>query len=279
MKKSAELLGLSVFSIEEGKEAGTIIDLIINPGKGTVEYLIVSNGTRYIGLKVIPFKNIEGVGEHAVTINNTSLVIDFKDAPDINDLLEKDVQIKGTKVITQKGKIIGSVKEYVVDDENDGKIHGCILDPINSTKPGIIPAENVVTFGKDVLVVQHNVEDGILDSLPNVQIDNNEPPHKNEFVAEVAVTKETVITKPVERIPANTPGVTPAEVTPGVINEEPVKLFEDKQRQYLVGKKTNKTIVSDDGETIIKEGTILTQDLVDKVTKAGKLLDLIMNTK
>ncbi len=258
MKKSENLLGLSVISIEDGKEIGGVGDLVINPAKGKVDYLIVNCGSRYLGFKVLPFKLIEGIGEFAVTVLSSSSVTEFADQPEISELLEKNIRVKGTKVLTKKGMLIGTVSEFFIDDNNEGKITGCEVTPVSkSEQTGIIPAGDIVTFGKDVLIVNEGFTTVPAESLADLS------------------------RQPVDRSPKQ-PASPVKDKIPEVKEQEPseaAKLFEEKQWQYLLGRKVSKRIENESGELITEEGDIITEELLNKAKAAGKFTELSMNTK
>ncbi len=166
MKRSEELIGLSVISIEEGKELGRVSDFIINSIEGSLEFLVVDTGLKYFGVKVLPFNKVEGVGEDAVTVQSRSS-ISWRLSRKFLDFLKKsDVRVKGTKILTTKGKLVGIVSEFLIDEDSGGEIAGCILIPDEGKgKPGIIPSEEIVTFGKDILVVNEGIENNLLDGF------------------------------------------------------------------------------------------------------------------
>ena len=250
MKRSEQLLGLSVISIEDGKEMGRVSDYVINPEKGIVDYLIIDEGVKYIGIKVLPFRLIEGVGEYAVTIQNSASVTALSDQTEIKPLLEKDVRVIGTRVLTRKGMLIGTVSEFLIDDEAAGKIAGCELSPADNTAKRIIPSDQIVTFGKDILVITTEI-----DQTPVEPVTEDQP-------GQQTVTEEN-------DIPENTK----EEVS------EAAKMFEQRQRKYLVGRKVSKRIETDNGELIAEEGQVITEELLDKAKNAGKFSELSMNTK
>jgi len=246
MKRSEEILGLSIISINDGREVGRVKDLVVNPDRGAIECLVVENGNRYLGVKVIPFKDVEGVGEYAVTIASESSIVDLSEVPHVSDLLERNVQVKGTKVLTKKGKLIGEVNEYIIDEDNAGQISGCQLVAMDGSGDAkLIPKDSVVTFGKDVLVVVEGVEQNLTSSLTT---------------GEEQPAAATVIETPVE--------------TP-----DPAKLFEQRQRQYMLGRKVAKQIIADEGQVLAEEGEVITEELIDKIKAAGKWSELTMNTK
>lgn len=251
MKRSEEILELAVISIEDGKEIGRVSDLVINPAKGSVEYLVIDNGSRYTGVKILPFKLVEGVGEYAVTIQSLSSITDLADEPDVNGLLEKNVRVKGTKVLTKKGKLIGSVSEFLIDESNEGKIAACEITPVNGgTGGGMIPADNIITFGKDVLVVGE-------ESLPV-------PPGGGPGGPQPAKSSD---------------GAGSKAAVDRQEQSQAAKLFEEKQRQYLLGRKLSKRIETESGELIAEEGQTITEEILDKAKEAGKFTELSMNNK
>lgn len=259
MKRSEELLGLSVISIEDGKEVGCVNDLVINSAKGCVEYLIIDSGPKYLGTKVLPFKLVEGVGEYAVTILSQSSITDIADQPEINELLEKNVRVKGTKILTKKGKLIGSVNEILIDDENEGKIAGCELIPVNEANPdGVIAADGIVTFGKDVLIINEGIATVPADRLAST---GSQP---------VAEPAKQPVSQVEEQKPAAKEGQEPSEAA---------RLFEERQRKYLLGRKVSKLVETESGEVIAEEGDIITEELLDKAKEAGKFTELSMNTR
>jgi len=75
MKKSVEIIGQPVISITEGKELGNVKDLLINHSNGTIAALVIQDDKWYLGAKLVPFNTIAGVGESAVTINNSSDIV------------------------------------------------------------------------------------------------------------------------------------------------------------------------------------------------------------
>lgn len=268
MKTTVELLGLPVFSIEEGKESGIVDGIVINPDKGVVEYLIVIKGSKYLGVKALPFASVEGIGEYAVTIQHSSLILNIKDVSNINELLEKDINVKSSKVITPKGKLLGTVDELLINDEKEGEIAGCVLSPANDLiKSGIITMDQIITFGKDILIVKNEVEETLIDNISNPE---KSAKQKEVLQSTTSITKTDII-KPVEE---KVEAISKKEQK----TEEPVKLFEERQRTYILGRKTSTCILDSFGKEIVGEGVVITEEIINKASKAGKLLELTMNT-
>lgn len=54
-------------------------------------------------------------------------------------------------------------------------------------------------------------------------------------------------------------------------------LFEQRQRQYLLGKKVTRVIYDSNGEIIVNNGEVITSQIIDSVKANGKLIELVMN--
>ena len=81
MKKTQDIVGLSVFSVIDGRQVGQVKDLVINPEEGKVDYLLVSDGSWYIGARILPFDKVMGIGDHAVTTESQSNITSIADVP------------------------------------------------------------------------------------------------------------------------------------------------------------------------------------------------------
>jgi uncharacterized protein YrrD len=312
MKRSEEVLGLSIISISDGREVGQVKDLVVNPDQGAVECLVVENGNRYLGVKVIPFKELEGVGEYAVTVASESAIVDLSEVPHVSSLMERNVQIKGTKVLTKKGRLVGEVSEYIVDEDSSGQITGCLMftkNGINNNK--FIPRDSVVTFGREILIVVEGVEQTLEDGESYTQ---GQLEARQQEVTQPVVTATAAVQTATSRSDANQPTVEPTVTAPELNSDvnkskatpvtqtedrpeenaketadettdetpavpDAAKLFEQRQRQYMLGRMVSKQIADDGGNVLAEIDEIITEELIDKVKDAGKWSELTLNTK
>ncbi|KGX93474.1 photosystem reaction center subunit H [Pontibacillus halophilus JSM 076056 = DSM 19796] len=245
MKKSREIVELPIINITDGEEMGTVKSLIINPEKGTVDFLVIQHEEWEVSVKAIPFKKVVGVGEYAVTVDNESAIIDLNEIPIANNLMNKKVKIIGTRVMTRKGQLLGQIDEYYVNDDN-GNIEAIHLDMKDHTE--MVHRDAVVTYGEKMIIVNENIE--------------------NYYI-----TEEEEPTAPV------------LQEVPSVLNQEEEQASEQlndlqkKQLELLEGKKVVKDITNQNGEQIIQAGTILSQDEIQRVQSEGPsvIVDVTMN--
>jgi uncharacterized protein YrrD len=150
MKKSVEIIGLPVVSINEAKELGTVKELVINPDGGTIAALVLDDGQWYHGAKLIPFAAIMGIGEYAVTVKHSNAILPISATPDLEVLLAAGIKVTGAKVLTSAGRIQGKVTEMLID--TTGKIVNCEITETTGQLVNI-SAQDIYTFGKEVLIV------------------------------------------------------------------------------------------------------------------------------
>lgn len=233
MKQSKEILGKPIISILDGKDIGKVKNFVINPELRSIEFLIVQNDQWEFGIKAIPFKLVEGLGDYAVTIESAGAVIDLADIPIANDLLTKHIQIKGTRIISKKGHMLGQISEYFFSQET-GKILGCLVER-QEGETLVLPEEAVVTFGKDITVVTEDGEKQLVkeDQFRLAYAESNEGV---DPLAEVAATSE----------------------------ETAAELAE------FIGKKLTANLYDLNGNLLLADGETITEAVIEQVKRMGR---------
>ncbi|WP_113930175.1 PRC-barrel domain-containing protein [Bacillus sp. P14.5] len=242
MKKSNEILGLPIISIADGVEIGSVKSLVVNPEKGSVDFLTIEHEDWQVSVKAIPFKKVIGIGEYAVTVENGNAVIDLNEIPIANALVNKKIRINDTKVMSRKGQLIGEAKEYYVDDET-GNIIGILVGMKESEK--VLEAEQILTYGKDILIVKEDSAGRFKDSVEDLIPQNQ---------AELDIEED---------------------------GSSDLENIRNKQAGLLKGKRVTKDISGVSGETIISNGTILTEGDISRAQDEGPsvFVELTMNTQ
>jgi uncharacterized protein YrrD len=283
MKKTQEVIGLPVISICDGSEVGKVKELVVNAEKGAVDFVIVDNGTQILGASVIPTEKVLGIGGYALTIENSSDMEEISKMPAAVDLLQKDVKVKNTRILTKKGRLIGETGDIFIDEDNRCSIAGLeFISNAAEEQIKIIPRESVVTFGKNLIVVAENVEETLLNDAEQLMSEKAaaDAEKKNlEFSDGAAITG---VSPEMPGAPENTSellSVNNNSNSPEAYQDNAAGLFKEKQIQYLKGRKATKTITDSLGNIIVSEGMDITEEIISKATQEGKLIDLAMNNK
>ncbi|CAN7301937.1 PRC-barrel domain-containing protein [Rossellomorea sp. LjRoot5] len=244
MKKSAEMKALPIISIYDGSEIGRVKSLVINPEKGSVDFLTIEHEDWQVSVKAIPFKKVVGIGEYAVTVENENAVIDLNEIPIANQLVNKKIKINDTRVMTRKGQMIGNIQEFYVDDET-GAIVSLELQSKDNTY--FLATEHVLTFGKDILIVNEDAVEYFKDSFD--QLSDPEP----------------VFEEGVEALP----------------QQHALETIKSKQTELLAGKRVTEDIYNLEGDLLIAKGSSLSESDIKAAQEAGPsvFVDLTMNIK
>lgn len=310
MKTSAEILGLPVISITEGRELGMSKTLLIDAKNGAVAAITIEDDDWYRGVKLIPFESVIAVGADAITITNSENILTLEDAVDFENLLDENVRIIGTKAITKAGTIQGSVSEIYIGD--DGKVVQCEISDPQGNFLDNISAEQISIFGKQVTVIDSgSVAATASPAMPAAETPAApafeaaptfaEPPVA-EPVAEAAPEPEPEtpavpdmpaaepmeepapesVAEPSAETPAEVPAPEPAaapEAAEDPAEKAAAKATEDRHRRFLLNKKASRRITTDTGVVIVEAGGDITEEVLQKAKLANKIIELSMNVQ
>ncbi|WP_099352114.1 PRC-barrel domain-containing protein [Fredinandcohnia onubensis] len=271
MKKSVEIVGLPIISIIDGIEIGKVKSLVINPEKGSVDFLTIEHEDWQVSVKAIPFKRVVGIGEYAVTIESEGSVIDLNEIPIANSLVNKKIKITNTKVMTRKGQLLGEVLEYYIDDET-GNLLGTLLNV--SGNEVALASDSVLTYGKDIIIVAEDASSKFLDSveyLENPIQESTQDETTEELIEKVLPASSTEEQSPFDEINASIDKHGEAEA----------KALRLKQVDLLYGKVVTKDILDNEGNVLIPAGTHLSVDDIIKAQDLGPsvFVELSMNVE
>ena len=275
MKKTAEILGLPVISITEGKELGHVKELVVNAAAGTVAAIVVDDGKWYLGAKLLPFGAVAGIGEYALTIDSSSHVISITAAPELEALLAANVKVIGSKVLTRSGRIQGKVTEFNFD--LSGTIVSCEIEDTTGNVVQI-NGQQIITYGKEVLIIAEG-SGGIVETrAANTQRDVVE----SISVQPVVPAVPQLANPPADdNAPSTTSVDSDIQQSASIPNDPPAddsaRKFDEKHRKYLLGKKANRRIETDSGMVIVEQGGEITEEVLQKAKLAGKFVELSMS--
>lgn len=306
MKKSTEVLNLPIISIADGSQVGKVKSLVVNPEKGSIDFLTIDNEDWQVSVKAIPFKKVVGIGEYAVTVEHSNAIIDLNEIPIANQLFNKKIKIINTRVMTRKGQLLGEIEEYFVDGDTGNikamsiKYNGAIVE---------LASEHVVTYGRDIVIVNELA----LNSFVAPKSEQEVQPSPLPEVIEAESVVEPIVEEPIlveAHEPVSEPVVEVVEETieetvmeEVVIIEEPVveepiiaepvisaqpkqpntdlEALRQRQLELLNGKMVLKDIINSSGELVVARGTMLTIADIERVQQEGPsvLVELSMNVE
>lgn len=309
MKTSAEILGLPVISITEGRELGMSKTLLIDAKNGAVAAITIEDDDWYRGVKLIPYDSVIAVGADAITITNSENILTLEDAVDFENLLDENVRIIGTKAITKGGTIQGSVSEIYIGD--DGKVVQCEISDPQGNFLDNISSEQISIFGKQVTVIDSGsvttpaapatpaqdtpvpavetaaaFEETSADEAAAEFVSEPAPEElaDSEMLAADSITEpaeETIAeshSDPVADMPAAESAPAP-DTAEDAAEKAAAKATEDRHRRFLLNKKASRRITTDTGVVIVEAGGDITEEVLQKAKLANKIIELSMNVQ
>ncbi|MDI6710709.1 MAG: PRC-barrel domain-containing protein [Thermoanaerobacterales bacterium] len=164
MRKSSELLGLPVISLEEGAKVGHIKGLILNPTAKALVALVVEGRGVFKEQRFIPFAKVHSMGANAVTVSRGQTAQKAANLPEMVQLWKDRTPLVGARVVTESGDILGTVVDYGIDPPT-GAVAGLEVAPssLGATLKGRswMPAGTLRTLGKEIIVVSDEAREEI----------------------------------------------------------------------------------------------------------------------
>lgn len=279
MKKTQRILGLPIISISDGLEVGKVKSIIINADRGAIDYIVVDSGIQIFSARVIPTEDVLGIGEYALTIENESVITDISRIPAAIQLLQNDIKVKGTKVLTKKGSLIGEIGDIYVDDNDNCRITGLeFIADITQKQIKLLPRDMVITFGKNLTVVKEDIGASLLDTPAQLDSGSGFSDYEKKNDGYIDEVDRLAFANPVQEPPYtdDTASEVPAVEEAG---DNASVLFEQRQRQYLKGRYATRTISDSVGNIIVDEGNQIDDAVIDEAKAKGKLIELVMNNR
>lgn len=275
MKKSNQILGLPIISISDGSEVGAVKSLVINPDKGSIDFIIIEKEDWQVSVKAIPFKKVVGIGEYALTVETDSAVIDLNEIPIANQLVNKKIKIIGSKVMTRKGELIGEIIEFFVDEEN-GHILGAMVNVSN--REVIIAASTVITYGREIIIVKENASNYFLETPEQLIQDKRASLEDDEANNQIEYESFNSGKNIFEDVAKSQIVEKNSEFN---LESDPIDDIRTHQIDLLNGKTTTKDLLDSAGNVLIAKGTVLGKEEIAKAQEQGHsaIVQLIMNVE
>ncbi|MCR4963913.1 MAG: PRC-barrel domain-containing protein [Firmicutes bacterium] len=143
---SKKLLGMPVYSIQEGLHLGQIKSLILDAKEQCVAALLIERKRFNREERVLPFPAVDGVGEDAVTIEKAALLERKGVNSQYMKALKHPLYLIGAKAFTIGGKTLGKVEEYRLRRQ-DGLLSALILHV-----PGLFK-ESILVERQDIITI------------------------------------------------------------------------------------------------------------------------------
>lgn len=179
MKKSKSFTSLSVISLEEGQQIGTVKGLVLDPADKKAAALIIEQKGWFKEQRFIPYHKVHSIGNDAITIEKNTDVEKTSNFSEIMRLLKDKITILDSKIVAENGTVLGNVDEFYIDLET-GAISGLEFsgNKFDSMLKGhaFLDINYVRTLGKEVTIITDEgienvfkLEGGLQETVKNIR--------------------------------------------------------------------------------------------------------------
>lgn len=271
MKNLTNFLGKPIISLYEGNIEGYIKNVVFDKSLKKIKYFVIFEDNEFQDEKMLEINKIFNFNHDAIIIkNNSCLELKKEEVFGISNHIN-------CKVYSTTGEYLGLVSDIELNDDlSTNKI-------ILSTNLEFFPYQ-FLTFGQDLFIKQDesniiklaNIRkrDSILNAM--IQRDTKVSILPKLEAQSIEIQEQTVPQLPV--FPEPTEEILQKINKPKkkyIFNEcsLPKKLLLNNS-DFLIGRKTTKTIYSSNNEIIIKKNMIINQNILQKAVVFNKLREL-----
>lgn len=269
MKSSKEIIGLKIISINEGKQISTVKDIIINGNDGSLAFFVIDQPSDYFGARLIAFADIFGLGDYALIINDSSVIQDVAHNALAVEMLQKDIKLIGSQLLTTQGCLVGQVGEINID-EASGKIAALeVTSPQGKTSQ--YNCDPVITYGREIILID-DVPHKSKSAKP-VETANEKAPAQAGEQGD-AISEKELLKRRIEQFGKVDSVLKPAVDDVDMIGyPEDFNVFEQRQLQFLLGKTINNDVQLDTGN-ILKAGEQISAESLSEVKTRSTLMQM-----
>ncbi|MBS4024210.1 MAG: PRC-barrel domain-containing protein [Clostridia bacterium] len=161
MKKGRTVIGLAVLEEKEGHRLGKVIDVLYSGDEGKILGIMVeTEGISLPEMRFIQFPTIIKLTEEAVFVEGKDALLAPQCLKNNEETSYSAALLSGQHIYSELGKEKGTIKDVLLDFTL-GKVEGyqistgLISDLISGRN--VIPVGNVITMGKDMIIVKDEV--------------------------------------------------------------------------------------------------------------------------
>ena len=160
LRRWSALHGIAVVAILNGKKIGTCDDFYFEPQTQRIYALRVKTGL--LGHKVMPVSSINTIGQDAITLPNEGALRNESDDARLTTLIPGEA-LRQYRVMSTGGTLVGTLRNVLLDTSTPNglrvaafELSGGLREQLSGKYP-TFPASQVVSYGRDVLVIPDEV--------------------------------------------------------------------------------------------------------------------------
>jgi uncharacterized protein YrrD len=150
-RDAGELSGMSVFTTDEGRQIGSVRDVLFHPVERAVLALVVTPAGTRDARMFVAREHVRGVGKDAVTIGSEDDLRAFATREREREFSGGGVHLDGMQVMTDQGNEVGKINRVLITEECE--IAGFEAGGGVFRGKRKISIDDVVSIGRDRVII------------------------------------------------------------------------------------------------------------------------------
>lgn len=254
MRNGKGMIGKPVVAYDSGEEFKTIVDLVFDQESNQLLGFLVDEGGWFRNALVLPLSNIRAIGIDAVIVASRDTVDSASKFPKMQNILERDNTLKGTRIMTLDGRDLGTMVDLYFDDTSGAiegyEVSGGIFADAYSGR-SFVPAPDTLKIGEDIAFVPSETADLMQEQVGGIKGAMQTASEKVQELAQVSGEKAQEAAQFTGLKFQEATQFAGTSFTNAVVNPE-------EQEAFVLGKVAQKTVETN-GIALIQKGQIVTQ--------------------
>ena len=255
MVKATEIFKLDIMDIKSGKERGKASNILYH--QEDKELYLTLEGKHPGDIQILPTKDIKGIGEDYILIEESSVIKDLLDSNIAEDIKESQL-ILGAKVVGATGDVLGEITDIELDEQQN--LVGLLLSGEKE-----ISSNEIISVCLDIVFVG----EGQSKNTQNPSRISKDEEASNLGKEELSI-KETSI-KALQDIENE-----PDELVENELAKNRQIKASSEESEDLLGLVLKEDLISEDGELELKKGSLITEEVLALADEHDVLLKLAM---
>ena len=253
MRNGKGMIGKPVVAFDSGEKFNTIVDLIFDQQNNLLLGFLVDEGGWFSNALVLPLSNIQAIGNDAVIVPSRDMIVPASEFPEIQNILEKDNVLKGTKIMTVDGRDLGTMSDLYFDDTTGAiegyEVSGGIFADAYSGR-SFVPAPDTIKIGEDIAFVPSETADLMQEQTGGIKAALYTAGEKAQELAHTAGEKAQELAHTAGEKAQEAAQMANTKLTNTVVKPE-------EQEEFVLGKVAEKAVKTSDGIFLIQEGQVV----------------------
>ncbi len=253
MRNGKAMIGKPVVAFDSGEKFNTIVDLIFDQQNNLLLGFLVDEGGWFSTALVLPLSSIQAIGNDAVIVASRDVIASASEFPEIQNILEKDNVLKGTKIMTVDGRDLGTMSDLYFDDKTGAiegyEVSGGIFADAYSGR-SFVPAPDTIKIGEDIAFVPSETADLMEEQTGGIKAALQTAGGKAQELAQTAGEKAQEFAHTAGEKAQEAAQMANTKLTNTVVKPE-------EQEEFVLGKVAEKAVKTSDGIFLIQEGQVV----------------------